>query len=317
MTHRLLIVEKENPADLTIYRAALAAAFPSLDVVTAASEEEALAVCADCDAAAGKAQYIPSVVVRRMAKLRWVQALTTGVDPLAALGLPDDVAITSVRGIHGPQMAELTFLLMLALARDFPRTLRNQADAVWQRWPQRLLNERSLLIVGVGAIGEAIAARAGAFGMHVFGASDGRTEAPGFDAISPYRELGDQVGKADFVVVVTPYSARTHDLIDDAVLRAMRPDSYLVNVARGRVVNEAALLAALHEGRIAGAALDVFEQEPLPPESPLWHAPNLIITPHVGGMSDRYAEQVLPILLHNVRAFVEGRPGDFLNPVTL
>lgn len=129
--------------------------------------------------------------------------------------------------------------------------------------------------------------------------------------------MSDQVGKADFVVVVTPYSARTHDLIDDAVLRAMRPDSYLVNVARGRVVNEAALLAALHEGRIGGAALDVFEQEPLPPETPLWQAPNLIITPHVGGMSDRYAEQVLPILLHNVRAFVEDRPGDFLNPVTL
>lgn len=317
MTHRLLIIEKENAADLATYRAALAEAVPALDVVTAASEAEALALCTECDAVAAKAQYIPASVISHMPGLRWVQALTTGIDPLATLGLSADVAISSVRGIHGPQMAEMTFLLMLALARDFPRTLRNQADSVWQRWPQRLLDGRSLLIVGVGAIGEAIAARATAFGMHVIGASDGRTKAPGFQAISPYRELSRQVAGADFVVVVTPYSARTHHLIDDTVLREMRREAFLVNVSRGRVVDETALLAALQEKRIAGAALDVFEHEPLPAASPLWHAPNLIITPHVGGMSDRYAEQVLPIFIQNARAFATDRLDHLINRVAL
>lgn len=317
MTRRLLIIEKENPADLATYTAALAGALPTLKVVTAASEDEALAVCEECDGVAAKAQYIPAAVIARMPRLRWVQALTTGIDPLAALGLPADVAISSVRGVHGPQMAELTFLMMLSLARDFPRTLRNQSERLWQRWPQRMLDGRTILIVGIGVIGEAIAARANAFGMRVIGVSDGRSEAPGFTTIAPYAELAAQAAAADFVVVVTPYSARSHNLIDATVLRSMLSHAFLVNVSRGRVVDEAALLAVLNEGGIAGAALDVFEHEPLPSDSPLWQAPNLIVTPHVGGMSDRYAEQVLPILIQNARAFIDGRLGDLTNPVTL
>lgn len=314
--HRLLILEKEHPADLEVYRATLAAEVPGLDLRIAASEQEALTLCGECDAIAAKAHNIPVSVTDRMPRLRWIQSLTTGVDHLATLNLADDVVITSARGIHGPQMAELAFLSMLTLARDFPRMQNNQRAARWERWPQKLLDGRTLLIVGIGAIGEEIAMRATIFGMVVIGASDGRETAPNFSSIVPLRALADQVAKADFVVVVTPYSPRTHHLIDANILRAMRNDAYLINIARGNVVDETALIAALERGDIAGAAADVFAQEPLPTESKLWATPNLIITPHIGGMSDRYAHQVLPILTANARAFAEGRPQEMINRVT-
>jgi len=309
----LLLTEYEKPDDLAHYRAGLSA--PGLTILAAATEAEAIAQAGAAEILVGKAQTVTPALFQAAPHLRWIQALTTGTDPIEALPLPEHLTVTSMRGIHGPQMSELAILLMLSLLRDFPRMLENQKENHWQRWPQRLLAGRRALIVGVGQISETLAQRCAAFGMEIEGISDGRREAPGFAALYPRAELPHAASRADFVIVVVPYSPATHNLINEPVLRAMKPDAYLVNIARGRIVNEAALRRALEEKWIAGAALDVFEREPLPADDPLWGAPNLIITPHIGGMSDRYAEQALPVVKHNLEAYLGGKLGEMINLV--
>jgi phosphoglycerate dehydrogenase-like enzyme len=145
------------------------------------------------------------------------------------------------------------------------------------------------------------------FGMRVAGVTS-RAAVPSFDTLYPRSRIAEAAHEADFLIVLAPYTRENHHLVDAKVIAAMNPEGVLINIARGGVVDEAALRQALNEGRIAGAGLDVFQQEPLPPESPLWDTPNVIITSHVGGMSETYAEQVMPLLADNLRAFAEGKP---------
>lgn len=255
-------------------------------------------------------------LLARAPKLRWIQSLTTGTDQIVKLrALSDDVVVTSTRGMHGPQMSELVFLHMLALARDFPRMQRNQAAAAWERWPQPLLWGKTVTIVGVGAIAEALAPRCKAFGMTVVGVSGTPRAIPHFDRVLARSELASAVAQADFVVLIVPLAPDTENLVDARVIGAMKPGAYLINAARGGVLDEAALLAALRERRIAGAGLDVFRQQPLPPDSPWWREPNVIVTPLVGGMSDIYLQQAFPIVDANLRLFLEGRLGELHNTV--
>ena len=304
----VLIFERDHPADLDAYRTYIEEAVPEMaaHIRLAGSEADAMALGAECTAIVAKAPSLSEALIAAMPHLDWVQALTTGTDTIDAMNLPPHVTITSVRGIHAPQMSELAFLLMLSLTRDLPRMLRAQAQARWERRPQALLAGRTVLLVGIGLISEAIAARCGAFGMRVIGASGTRTAAPGFDRVFFYADLPDAAALADIVVVVAPYSRTTHHLVGAGVLARMKPSALFINIARGNVVDEAALIAALQAGAIAGAGLDVFATEPLPPESPFWSLPNVIVTPHIGGMSDCYAEQAAPILVANLRAYAAG-----------
>jgi phosphoglycerate dehydrogenase-like enzyme len=151
--------------------------------------------------------------------------------------------------------------------------------------------------------------------MTVYGISEAKRIPPGFDAIMSRAQLAHAAGLAKFLVLIVPHSPQTENLIDAAVIAAMEPDAYLINVARGGVLDEDALLAALRENRLAGAALDVFRERPLPPNSPLWTAPNIIITSHIGGMSDVYLEQAYPIVRDNLRAFLSGRQTAMINVV--
>jgi D-2-hydroxyacid dehydrogenase (NADP+) len=203
-------------------------------------------------------------------------------------------------------MSELCFMHMLILLRDYPQMARNQAAALWERKPQRLLHGKTVGIVGVGAISMELAARCKVFGMRVIGVSDSLKQADGFAEVLPRAQLHAVAARVDFLVVLVPYSATTHHIINANTLNSLRPDSYLINIARGAVVDEAALVDVLRQRRIAGAGLDVFATEPLPASSPLWSLPNVIITPHVGGLSDQYAEQLTPLLLHNLRCYVSG-----------
>jgi D-2-hydroxyacid dehydrogenase (NADP+) len=314
---KLIVLEREHPEDLALFREALQREVPGLSVVYAATTAQALAAAEGATALCSMAQNINAELVGAMPGLDWIQALTTGIDPLLTLNLGAGVAITSARGIHGPQMSELGLLLMLSLARSFPRMLHNQQQAVWERWPQRLLHGKTLGIVGVGAISEVLAGYCKALGVRVVGVSDSRTTAPGFDAIEPRSRLGSVAAEADFLVVLAPLIPENEHLISADVLRQMRPEAFLINLARGRVVDEAALIGALQRGEIAGAGLDVFETEPLPPESPLWHLPNVIVTPHVGGLSDVYARQLLPLVVHNARAYLAGDLNALQNRVHL
>jgi phosphoglycerate dehydrogenase-like enzyme len=217
------------------------------------------------------------------------------------------VLITSARGVHGPAMAELALLGMLSLGRRYSHFLANQRERHWEKWPQPLLHGRSLLILGAGASGEALATRCKALGMAVVGVSASRESAPGFDAIVPRERLIEAAARADFLVCLVAYSEATHHIVDAHVLDALRPEAFVLNLSRGAAVDEEALINALAAGRIAGAALDVFVQEPLSPESPLWGFENVIVTPHVGGLAERYPELVLPLLVRNLRMYLEGR----------
>jgi D-2-hydroxyacid dehydrogenase (NADP+) len=310
---RIEIAIIEDEAEL--YAARLMAEISGVTAHGGRTEAEILPHCGGATVLMGLAQCITPAMVEAASGLRWVQALTTGVDPLMAMACLDArIPITSGRGIHGPQMSELAFLYMLNFARDIRAVLRDQRNRTWERRPQRLLLDKTAVIVGVGLIAEDLARRCKAFGMRVVGVSS-RASAPGFDAMFPRERIAEAAAEADFLIAIVPLTPQTRHIIDGAVLDAMPARGVFINIARGPVVDEEALILRLRAGRIAGAALDTFIDEPLPVTSPLWSMENVIITPHIGGMSETYAEQILPLLIHNVRAFKEGRMSDLRNLV--
>ena len=195
---------------------------------------------------------------------------------------------------------------MLALSRDIPRFVRQQETKTWGRWPAKLLHQKTVGILGIGVIAEALAPKCKVMGMNVVGITSAPRQVAGFDRVYSTVELPNVLPELDYLVLLTPYSPATHHMIDAKVFAAMKPTSYLVNVARGGVVDEDALVDALRAGKIAGAALDVFNQEPLPADHPLWAFQNVIITTHQGGFCDTYVDLAMPILEHNTRCFLAG-----------
>ena len=289
---------------------------PSMTFDVALDVGEALKVCARAEVLLAMAHEVTDELISRMPRLRYLCAMSAGTDRLETLtALKPDVRVTSARGIHGPQMSELAFLYMISLSRDFHRMQRNQQKHGWDRWPQKLIYGKTAVIAGIGPIAEELAARCVAFGMRVIGVSDARTTAPNFQRLVPRAQLREAAGLADFLIVLVPLSAQTRHMIDENVLSAMKPGGILINLARGPLVDEQALVQALRDGRLGGAGLDVFETEPLPDESPLWDMPNVIITPRIGGMSDVYGDQVLPLVVHNLHCFAEGRLDEMKNIV--
>jgi phosphoglycerate dehydrogenase-like enzyme len=262
---------------------------------------------------------LPSIVDRalldRMPKLEWLQTLSAGIDPLVGLDL-GGVALSTMGGVHAPQMSELAFLYMLAFARDLRGVLARQTAAEWLQSPQRLLAGGHAVILGVGRIAEALARRCQAFEMRVTGVSGSRSEAPGFNQIVSQEHLAATAAGADYLIVLAPYSSRNHHLVSRDVIAALPPDAILINIARGPVVDESALLEALTEKRIAGAGLDVFSQEPLPADHPFWRMPNVIVTPHIGGWSTRLAEQLAPLISENIRRWFGSPRRPLLNQVS-
>lgn len=302
---KVLVLARDAPALV----ARLARAIPGLDIAGTTQAAEALALAADRDVLMTRNDDAFESVIAAMPRLAWVQALTTGTDLIeSCAALPSGVTITAARGFHGPQMSELAFLFMLALARNFPAMLANQRERRWHRAPQKLLLDKTVVILGVGRIAEELAQRCKVFGMKVIGVSAARTTAPGFDAIMARDKLAEAAALADDLIVLAPASAETHHLVDVRALAAMKPSAVLINLARGDVVDEAALIEALRTRRIAGAGLDVFLTEPLPADNPLWSLDNVLLTPHVGGMSDIYVDQVIPLVIDNLRAFLDGAP---------
>ncbi|MCC6472368.1 MAG: D-2-hydroxyacid dehydrogenase [Burkholderiales bacterium] len=312
MAHSILIVDPE--ADW--FASQLNAAFPGLEVRAARSAAQVGDAAADVEALGCMPAWISEDLVARAPRLRWVQAFTTGTDRFeSVLAGRRGVAITSTRGMHGPQMAEMACLLMLSLARDYPRMLRNQDRRVWDRFAQKRLYGKTAVILGVGVIGAELALRCKAFGMTVIGVTRTPRVLPGFDRMMRYEEIEPAVALADFLNVLVPYEKQTHRLVNARVLAAMKPSAYLVNIARGGVCDEDALIEALRAGRIAGAGIDVFTQQPLPPESPFWGLDNVIVTPHMGGQCDVYNALVCNVLKKNVQCFLEDRIAQMVNLV--
>jgi phosphoglycerate dehydrogenase-like enzyme len=295
--------------DAAFFAERLGVHFGGLRFHAAHDNAEALAKCAGAEILIIRTDEISAALVDAMPKLRLIQALTTGTDHIQALpNLPPQVVLAAAKGFHAPQMTELAFIFMLHFVRDIRGLLATQDAHRWDRREQRLLDGKTVTIVGVGAIAEELAKRCVAFGMRVIGVSAGRTSAPHFEAILPRTRLAEAAAQADFLVVLVPHTRETDRLIDRAVIDAMKPTGVLINISRGGVVDEDALIRALRERKIAGAGLDVFATEPLPQDSPLWDLPNVFVTSHIGGVSETYGEQVLPLLVENLRAFLEGTP---------
>jgi phosphoglycerate dehydrogenase-like enzyme len=296
------------------YGARIAARFPELEIDSVGSRAEACRAISDADMLLTFGAMMGDEVLKAAGSLKWVHALGTGVDGI--IGSPSlgaDVMVTSTRGIHGAPMSEMALMLMLALSRDFPRIVHGQDDRAWQRWPATLLHNKTAGILGVGLIAEALAPRCKALGMTVIGISETPREVPGIDRIFARSDLDEAVAGIDYLIVLVPYMPATDGLVNEATFRAMKPSAYLINIARGGVVDEDALVAALQAGEIAGAALDTFVEEPLPPGHPLWRTPNTIITPHIGGFCDVYPDLALPQFETNLRCFLAGETASMIN----
>lgn len=314
---RVLVVLKEPELGaMPIER--LAEAFPDVTVEKVASVAAARTVAeAELLVTIGPALGTEAAPLFHAARrLRWVQSIGTGVDNLLGHpALPAGVAVTNVRGLHGAQMSEAVIAAMLALARDLPRALHNQQAARWERFAPRLLAGATVGILGTGAIATALAPRLQALGMTVVGITATPRPLAGFDRVEPRAELVRVVADLDHLVLLAPLAPDTHHIVGAAVLAAMKPGAFLVNFARGGVVDEVALLAALDRGSIGGAALDVFAHEPLGADSLFWAHPRVIVTPHLGGFHAGYPEQVYAAIADNVARYRAGGSAALLNRV--
>ncbi|GAA2697188.1 D-2-hydroxyacid dehydrogenase [Nonomuraea recticatena] len=260
-------------------------------------------------------------------RLGWVQLDTSGCDHVTGTDLWEaGTPITTIGGVSPKPLAEYVLMMILAHAHHLPQIIDLQRrthwpdlDHRWNRLMPRMLPGSTVGIIGYGRIGREIGRLAHAFGMNVLGmrrgsARDGlRFGEPSDEAADPAEVVGPEglVGlltRSDYVVLTVPHTEQTHHLIDEAAFAAMRPGTTLINAARGGVVDETALLAALRSGRVGFAALDVFAEEPLPASSPFWRESNVLITPHVAGFAPGYRDQVRALFTENLRRFVDGRP---------
>jgi len=318
VTRKRVLVRHERSDWSDWYVDKLSAEFPGFDFRAAHTPEETMELAPDTHVYIGIGPRMTPALVKAMPKLEWIQSLTTGVDNLLTMEeMPRGVPISKCVGVHGPQMSELALMFMLALARRLPVALENQREGKWERWAQSLLYRKTVCILGLGSIAETLAACCSVMGMTVTGVSDGRRQAPHVDRIYPRAALKEAVSEADFFVVLIPLTPETRHIVDAEIIGAMKPTAFLVNIARGGCVDEAALVEALESCAIAGAGIDVFETVPLPADHPLRQMPNVILTPHIGGYSDIYHEQCYPIVAENFRAFAEGGPDSLADAIRL
>ena len=311
-----LILTEVQEAMRARYKAMLLQRFPKLIINVVGHHNDVGPYIADIDILLCFSPPMADHVVRDAPKLKWIQALGTGVDNIVDLpSLGKDVLVTNVRGIHGPPVSEATIAYMLSLARDLPRAGIAQGKSQWERWPAALLEGKTVGILGIGLIAEYLAPICKALHMTVIGISGSPRETKGFDRIVHRDELETIAPALDFLVALTPLTAETRGIVGAKVFAAMKPTAYLVNVARGGVVDEPALIAALESGKIAGAALDVFAQEPLPASSPLWRTKNATIFSHLGGYSQGYEERAMPTIAGNMAKFLAGDLKSMINIV--
>jgi D-2-hydroxyacid dehydrogenase (NADP+) len=253
-------------------------------------------------------------LLKKASSLKWIHTITTGVDYIVNLpSLRKEVLISCSRGIHVPQMSELALLFMLALNRNLPQFFRNQQNKVWERWPTKLLHQKKVGILGIGAIGEEVARKCKAFGMTVIGVDAVKRKVDAVDFFYGPEDLPKVAGEVDYFLIAVPNTPQTRGMVNEKVLNCLKPTAFLINIGRGEVVDEKVLIRLLQTGKIAGAALDTFWDEPLPDDSPFWEMENVIATPHVGGMSEICVDQVLSIFEENLGRYLKGERKNLIN----
>lgn len=255
-------------------------------------------------------------ILRAGAGLRWVHSGTAGVgSSLTPEMLAHEAVFTNSAGTHGPPMAETVIGYILHFARGFDFALEGQGRGSWWKEPfdvagapVREVAGSTVGIIGLGGVGREVADRARALGARVLGLKRSPARIEGVEVVTGAAGLDRVLLESDYLVLTAPETPETRGLIDAAALARMKPDAVLINVARGALIDDAALLGALEEGRLRGAALDVFAIEPLPDGHPFWSAPNLLVTPHVSAYTPRFWEREAALILDNVRRYLEGMP---------
>ncbi|MHB8907669.1 MAG: D-2-hydroxyacid dehydrogenase [Syntrophales bacterium] len=264
----------------------------------------------------GWIHHFPKQLRERTPRLKWIQTMSAGVDLLPEEIRKGPVRIVNASGLHGTAMGEMVLEMMLMFAKDAPACFQMKQARQWKRFRPKLLKGQTVGILGLGAVGREIARLCKAFGMEVIGVRrSGRSERPfpDVDRVYPPARLTEVLAESDFVVLALPLTRETRSLIGEKELRAMKPTAFLINLARGAVVDEGALVSALEEKWIAGAGLDVFIKEPLPPESRFYELPNVIFSPHISGDIPDYELHATEVFCENLRRYLAGEP--FLHEV--
>jgi phosphoglycerate dehydrogenase-like enzyme len=251
-------------------------------------------------------------LVTRMPKLRWIHSASAGVDRVSTAAVRErGLVVTNARGVFSRPIAEYVVMMALAVSRRLPQLLELQRERTWQPLRGRELSELTIGIVGYGSIGEEVARLLAPFGCRILATrrhpDRGTGEAPGVELFG-LDELRDVLHASDIVVVAAPLTDETAGMIGAEQLAEMREDAWLINIARGRLIDELALRRAHESGWIGGAVLDVFSEEPLGSDSPLYHTPNVIITPHTSWASDRVIERTVELFIDNLRRDRAGEP---------
>jgi D-2-hydroxyacid dehydrogenase (NADP+) len=261
----------------------------------------------------------PADLMKRAPKLKWIHIANVGVDRFLSGELfAGNWTITNSRGALATPIAEHVLTFMLMLAQNASRLMENQAQRRWERYSTLELQNRTVGIIGMGAIGREISRVTKGIGMRVIATrrSAARREAgeDGVDLVYPVKDLPAMLQDCDFLVIAAPLTPETRHMISDREFTAMKPSAFIINIGRGPIIDEAALIRALKAKRIAGAGLDVFETEPLPPESELWSMPDVFVSPHMAGVSDRRSHRLIKLFCDNLRLYADGKP--LMNVVT-
>jgi phosphoglycerate dehydrogenase-like enzyme len=246
----------------------------------------------------------------RAPNVRWVQLTHAGAERVNPALIAQGITFTTAGGLAATPIAEFVMTYILMFSKGWPRLFRAQEERKYSRFMPRELLGKTVGIVGMGYIGGEVARLAKAFGCRVLGMRRSFTQR-GPDAVAdeavPPSDLGFLLGESDFVVIAAPLTAETSGLIGAEQLRAMKPSAHLINIARGGLLDEPALIEALKQGTIAGAGLDVFTREPLPPDSELWALDNVILTPHISGGTEIYNKRATDIFCSNLERFLSGQ----------
>ncbi|MDA0709891.1 MAG: D-2-hydroxyacid dehydrogenase [bacterium] len=279
-----------------------------VEVVEAKSEKEALSQIGDADAYYGK---VTPELLSGAKKLRWIQATSAGLDGFFFPELRvHSVVVTNQRGIYSDVIADHVFAFLLSFARGMHHFVRRQLEGRWEKQGVPVIHVagRTLGVMGLGGIGLAVAQRGAAFGMRVLAMDPAPKGKPEYvERIYDPSELHEFLGECDFPVICVPHTGETDHMIDAAALGVMKKTAVLINIGRGKVLDLAALTQALEAGALAGAALDVFEEEPLVEGHPLWKMENVMITPHVAAISPEIEKRRIALILENIRRFRDGK----------
>ncbi len=279
-----------------------------VEIFHATDKEEIKIQITDADAVFGVT--VSPEELKAAGKLKWIQSLSAGLEIyLTPELIESDIIFTNGSGLHAVQLSEHAFAFMLSLARGLNLYIRNQLQRKWQNTAVSQLEGATVGIVGLGGSGTEVARRARTFDMTVLAIDILKRRKPDFvDELWGLERLDDLLDQSDFVVLTAPHTDRTHHIIDRQALKRMKPTAYLINVARGKLIDEKALVEALKDKEIAGAGLDVFEEEPLPEDSELWAFENVIISTHAAGHAPSRPQKIVDLFCENLKRYLSGEP---------